>query len=144
GTVGQTVPVTDFAANFALYKKVFAAIQAGLIRSVHDCSDGGLWVALAESAMAGRLGFEADAAQAPQDPGLSDAGLLFGESQGRFVVSVPPEHTGAFETLLAGAACARIGTVTADTALRLRRADRTVIDTTIDAAFSAWRKPLDF
>jgi len=144
GVVGNGVPVTDFAANFALYKKVFAAIQAGLLNSVHDCSDGGLWVALAESALAGRLGLDVDAARAPQAGELTDAGLLFGESQGRFVVSVAPDKAAALEAALAGAAHARVGTVTEGPALIVRRGDRTLVSTTVDAAFTAWRKPLDF
>jgi phosphoribosylformylglycinamidine synthase len=144
GAVGNAVPVTDFAANFALYKKEFAAIQAGLVRSAHDCSDGGLWVALAESAMAGRLGFSVDVGLAPQSADLSDAGLLFGESQGRFVVSVSPKNAKAFESTLAGSAFAKVGTVTESPALHVRRTDKILIDTTVDAAFTAWRKPLDF
>src|SRR5690606_1838892 len=64
--IGNGVPKTDFAANLALYKKLSAAIGAGLLRSVHDVSDGGLWVALAESAIGGRLGFDLDTGLAPQ------------------------------------------------------------------------------
>ena len=144
GAVGNTVPTTDFAANFALYKKVFAAIQGGLVRSVHDCSDGGLWVALAESALAGRLGLNVDAGLAPQDGSLSDTGLLFGESQGRFVVSLAPDKVASFEAALAGSAFARVGAVTEAPSLIVRRGDRNLVSTTVDAAFTAWRKPLDF
>src|SRR5690606_30192501 len=130
--------------NFALYKKVSAAIRSGLVRSMHDCSDGGLWVALAESAMAGRLGIDVDAARTPQSGTLSDAGVLFGESQGRFVASVAPGLAAAFEAALAGSSFARVGAVTAGPALVVRRGDRTLVSTTVDAAFTAWRKPLDF
>jgi phosphoribosylformylglycinamidine synthase len=144
GAIGNGVPVTDFTANLALYRKVFAVIQKGLVRSVHDCSDGGLWVALAESAIGGRLGFEADLSLAPQDGGISDVALLFGESQGRFVVSVSPKNAAAFEETLQGSAFARIGSVADSPALRVRRGDKTLIDTSVDAAFAAWRKPLDF
>jgi phosphoribosylformylglycinamidine synthase len=141
------VPVTDFAANFSLYQKLFAVIQSGLARSVHDCSDGGLWVALAESAIAGRLGMDVDVALEPVgalELEVSDHALLFGESQGRFVVSVAPDRAAAFEKTLDGSAFSLIGTVTADDALRVRRGTRTLIDTTVDEAFTAWRKPLDF
>ncbi len=147
GAVGTAVPVTDFAANFALYKKLFAVIQQGLARSVHDCSDGGLWVALAESALGGRLGMDVNVALEPVgklELEVSDLALLFGESQGRFVVSVTPENAAAFEKLLAGSAFSLVGTVMADNALRVRRGTRTLIDTTVDEAFTAWRKPLDF
>ncbi len=144
GAVGNAVPVTDFATNLALYTKLSAAIRAGLARSVHDVSDGGLWVALAESAIGGRLGCDVDLALAPQDKGVSDLGLLFGESQGRFVVSVSPDKAADFEAALQGSAFARVGAVTETPALRVRRDDATLVDTTLDAAFAAWRKPLDF
>jgi phosphoribosylformylglycinamidine (FGAM) synthase-like enzyme len=114
---------------------------------VHDCSDGGLWVALAESALGGRLGMDVDVALEPVgtiELEVSDHALLFGESQGRFVVSVSPEKAAAFEAALTGSAFSRVGTVTADDALRVRRGTRTLIDTTVDEAFTAWRKPLDF
>jgi phosphoribosylformylglycinamidine synthase len=144
GAIGNGVPVTDFAVNLALYRKVFAAIQKGLIRSAHDCSDGGLWVALAESAIGGRLGLEADLSLAAQAAGVSDVALLFGESQGRFVVSVSRDNAADFEDTLRGSAFARVGSVTETPALKLRRGDKTLIETTVDAAFGAWRKPLDF
>jgi phosphoribosylformylglycinamidine synthase len=151
--VGNGVPRTDFAANLALYKRLHAAISAGLPRSVHDVSDGGLWVALAESAIGGRLGFDVDVASAPvgaldssspQDPDLSDAALLFGESQGRFVVTVAPDKALEFEKTLAGSPCARIGTVTGGRNLTVRRGNFVLIDTPLKDAFAKWRRPLDF
>jgi phosphoribosylformylglycinamidine synthase II len=142
--VGNAVPRTDFTANLALYRRLHAAIVAGLPRSVHDVSDGGLWVALAESAIGGRLGFDVDAALAPQDADITDAGLLFGESQGRFVVTVAPDKAAAFEAALAGSACARVGTVTSGNKLSLRRGNFMLIETSIEDAFAKWRRPLDF
>jgi phosphoribosylformylglycinamidine synthase len=61
---------------------------AGGVRAVHDLSDGGLAVAVAEMAMRGGVGatMAPDAAQ-----GLASHGFLFGEDQGRYLLAVPPE-----------------------------------------------------
>ncbi|QDK70969.1 phosphoribosylformylglycinamidine synthase subunit PurL [Lactococcus protaetiae] len=70
---------------------VLAAIKAGLVESAHDLSEGGLAIALAESAFAGNLGvtvkFDATDAQ------------LFSETQGRFILSVSADKTADFEKL---------------------------------------------
>ena len=58
-------------------------IRAKLIVSAHDVADGGLYVALAESAMAGNLGFAIET-----DSEIRKDAFLFGEAQGRIVGSV--------------------------------------------------------
>ena len=100
------------------------AARRGLLASAHDCSEGGLAVALAESCIAGGLGFRgepaafaaltADAARAG-DPRRSDA-VLFGEGQSRIVVSCAPEDEAAVADLAAELAvpCRRIGAVGGD------------------------------
>ncbi len=70
------------------------AIGSGLIRSAHDCSDGGLAVALAECCIQGGLGFTGTA----KVLGRWDA-ALFGEAQSRIVVSLKPEDLPALEQL---------------------------------------------
>lgn len=76
------LPTIDLAAERKLQKLVLAAHAEGLLASAHDCSDGGLAVALAESSILGDCGLEGVA----EIPGRVDASL-FGEAQGRIVVS---------------------------------------------------------
>jgi len=54
--VGNNVPKVDAACALKMYRALNKAIEAGLIASCHDCSDGGLAVALCETAFAGSLG----------------------------------------------------------------------------------------
>jgi phosphoribosylformylglycinamidine synthase len=61
----------------------------GLVTACHDLSDGGLMVALTEMALAGNIGCMLD------DPGAPRHGLLFGEDQGRYVVTCDPANTKA-------------------------------------------------
>ena len=70
------------------------AISIGMAASAHDCSDGGLGVALAESSIAGGLGFHG----AFKVAGRWDA-ALFGEAQSRVVVSLRPDYLGELERM---------------------------------------------
>ena len=55
-----TAPAVDGEANLRLYRTMHKAIQTGLLRSAHDCSEGGLLVALAESCIGGMVGMTAE------------------------------------------------------------------------------------
>jgi len=102
GCVGGAPPPVDLAAERRLQRFLVAAIGAGLIRSAHDASDGGLGVALAEACMggpyAGRvLGARLDLRG--YAPGLSPSALLFAEDHGRVVLSLPFEQRQALATV---------------------------------------------
>jgi phosphoribosylformylglycinamidine synthase len=91
GDVAGAPPRVDLAGEKKLIDALLEAIRAGTVRSAHDCADGGLAVALAESTMMERArptGAEIDLS-AWQD--LPLRALLFGEAQGRVVVSTPDE-----------------------------------------------------
>ena len=70
------------------------AIDEGLVRSAHDCSDGGLAVALAECCIQGGVGFVGDRGES----GRWDA-VLFGEKQSRIVVAVADSNAGRLEDI---------------------------------------------
>lgn len=102
------------------YRAVHRAIAAGLVQACHDCSEGGLAVALAEMCLAGRLGAVVELAALPGAAGLPDDAALFAESAGRLVLEVRPPDAEAFESLLAGVPHARIGHVRLATELVVR------------------------
>ena len=79
------VPALDLGAARRLNDFLVEAARRRLLCSAHDCAEGGLAVALAESALAGRLGVELEF-----DLNLSPAAALFGESQSRAVLSARP------------------------------------------------------
>ena len=76
------VPALDLGEARRLNDFLVQAARRRLLSSAHDCAEGGLAVALAESALAGGLGVDLEF-----DPGLSPAAALFGESQSRAVLS---------------------------------------------------------
>lgn len=92
---GSPTPYFDLQEEYEVQAAVKGLIQQGLIQSAHDCSDGGLFVALAESAMAGNLGFDIDT-----DSSIRKDAFLFGEGQSRIVVTVKIENEDAFTEML--------------------------------------------
>jgi phosphoribosylformylglycinamidine synthase len=110
GLTAGDAPHLDLAEEQAVQAAALALIRAGLVRSAHDVSDGGLAVALAESALYAGLGAEVTL-HAPD--GMRLDALLFGEAQSRIVLTVPPEHAAEAERLVRSQAAGltRIGTV---------------------------------
>ncbi len=83
-------PVIDLDLERRVQQLCRRLVREGLARAAHDCSDGGLAVALAESAILGGVGFQGGPALA-QLPSRWDA-ALFGEKQSRIIVALPPER----------------------------------------------------
>ncbi len=97
GVVAGRPPALDLDRERALHRFLIEAARADLLGSAHDCGDGGLGVALAESAIAGRTGF---AVSLPGD--LPPHVALFSESASRAVVTVSPDRSFELEDLAAG------------------------------------------
>ncbi len=110
--VSNQVPQVRAEQAKELYQRLHAAIMEGVIASCHDCSDGGLGIALAESAFAGGLGMEVDLRKVPAEGIERDDYLLFSESQSRFVVTVHPAKQKAFLSMMKGISLGEIGKVT--------------------------------
>jgi len=147
GLMGNKVPRVDAKAALALYGKLGEAMERGLVRSAHDCSDGGLFVALAEVAMAGRLGAAVDLAKIPVEagaPALNIGQKLFSESQSRFVITVRPSDQAAFEATMGRLPAALAGEITAAPVLALRDDKTPVLSAGLDEMFEKWRRPLDW
>lgn len=106
------VPALDFAKERATHDAVRALIQSRLVKSAHDCSEGGLAVALAESCLSNpehQIGATIDVSAS----GLSLDQIFFNETQGRIVISINPTHLGAVLMLLElrGIPAQKLGTV---------------------------------
>ena len=127
GKVEGRIPDVDFDLEIRLQAAVREAIHRGLLKSAHDCAEGGLAVTLAESAIAsgspGGSGF-ADPARAglgrarllgadiSLEAAVRDDLMLFGEGPSRIVVSVAPDKLAEFQTLAGDLVVGRLGTVT--------------------------------
>jgi len=145
GLIGNRVPRVNAGRARSLYRKLFEAIQRGLIRSCHDCSDGGLGVALAETAFAGGFGMEIDLGKVPQSGLDRNDFILFSETPSRFVVTIDPTKKRNFDALLGDAVYGEIGVVSQSRIVRMMGLQKkTVIEADIDDLKEAWQKPLRF
>ena len=104
-------PACDVEQEKRTIDVLLAAIRSGLVSSAHDCSEGGLGVALAECCIANpesESGAEIDLSRWAH---LPNRAVLFGETQGRFIISTSdPAHIEAIARN-GGVSCTRIGTV---------------------------------
>ncbi len=109
GIKASPAPAFSLDEEYAMQQAVKQLILDKQIASAHDVSDGGLFVTLAESAMAGNVGFSITT-----DAAIRTDAFLFGESQSRVVVSVKPEKQAAFEAAVqqSGVAFSQLGSVT--------------------------------
>jgi phosphoribosylformylglycinamidine synthase len=145
GHIGTRVPKVDAKRALNLYQCLCRAIEQGLVRSCHDCSDGGLGIALAESACAGGLGMMIDLKKVPAAKITRNDVLLFSETQSRFVASVSPEKKQAFERCMHGAVCGEMGVVTREPQFRITGLNDTIIvDADIFVLKECWQKTLRF
>ncbi len=143
GFVGQSVPQVQPHTARERYLRLREAIYYGLISAAHDCSDGGLAVALAEMAFAGGLGMVIDLSAVPYEGENRADYILFSESASRIVVTVPREKQREFEKLFSGTTYALIGEVVAEPVLTVRNGrGETVIEENIFTLKACWQKPL--
>ena len=86
-------PRLDIDLERRVHAFVLDAVDAGLLRSAHDCAEGGIAVALAESCLLGDIGAQVAIEEIDTPQGLihGQAGILFGESQSRFLISFARE-----------------------------------------------------
>jgi len=135
------VPKPDPAVTLPLMRRLHQAARGGLVKSCHDCSEGGFAVALSEMVIGGSFGADVDIAKMPSD-GCGTLSLLFGESQGRFVAEVEPEAVERFEALFGGLPFACVGTVIPDFRVKIFRGEEPVCDIDGETLDASWRNTI--
>lgn len=111
-SMGNDVPLVNFKTALKTFESLSAAVKSGLVRSIHDCSEGGIGVALAEMAFSGGFGVTMRLDRVPLK-GKIDRNdfVLFSESHSRFVVEIEPAKQKQFETKLKGCSLSLVGQV---------------------------------
>ena len=140
GLIRGLPPALDLAREAALQRLLVDGAARGLMRSAHDCAEGGLAVALAECCFDGGLGVEVDVPAVPAgSPGYGDAATLFGESASRVVVSVDAGRLAELLELAAaaGVPARRIGVAGGDR-IRIAIDGRQVLDESRSEAEQIW------
>jgi phosphoribosylformylglycinamidine synthase len=142
GFIGNDVPKVNAPSARKLYIALEKAINEGVVASCHDCSDGGLAVALAESAFSGGLGMSIKLEKIPVENIRRSDTILFSESQSRFVVTVAPGNVARFEALMKGTVFADVGAVTQQQDFTVIDGEKVVLRAGIDELKDAWQKTL--
>lgn len=89
-------PYFNLEEEYRLQNTIRTCIGNRWVASAHDVSEGGIFVSLTESAMASQLGFKINTISS-----IRNDLFLFGESQGRAIITIAPENKNAFETFVA-------------------------------------------
>jgi phosphoribosylformylglycinamidine synthase len=133
---GALAPL-DLGMERRVQGAVRAAVAAGLVTATHDCAEGGLAVALAESCVTGPAPFGCEVTL--EGEGRADV-VLFGEGPSRVIVSVEPPQAREFEALMAESAIPWrwIGT-TGGEQLIIRRGERGIVSVGLGTIDDAWR-----
>jgi len=114
GYTGNSVPQVDFKLARTIFGKVHSLIRQRIVSACHDCSEGGLAVALAEMAFAGGRGARIELGALQEQSGIANiASVLFSESASRFIVEVPAGKEERFLKLTTGLPVCKLGTVEA-------------------------------
>jgi phosphoribosylformylglycinamidine synthase len=121
----------------------YKAVSQGLTETVHDCSDGGLAVSIAEMCIHSGLGAEINTTEIPRDKMLTDE-LLFSESNSRFIMTVSRKNLDEFLSLASkiGVKVAEIGRVTDTGELLMSDNKSRVLACGIEAMHKAWSDPI--
>ncbi|MFC1896993.1 phosphoribosylformylglycinamidine synthase subunit PurL [Chloroflexota bacterium] len=144
GFIGNSVPKVNPHLAKELMNKLSTATGKGLVRACHDCSDGGIGVAIAEMAFAGELGASINLASIQLGEPIDRADfILFSESNSRFLVEVAPDRQADFERIMDGVTLSNIGQVTDSKVLQIYglKGDR-VVSKSLGELKEAWQKPL--
>ena len=151
GLIGNCVPKVDTKKAKSLFDKLSLASSRGLIKAMHDCSDGGIGVAAAEMAFSGGLGMDLFLSEVPykaQNSKLKTQSsrndyILFSESNSRFIVEVEKKKQKEFEKIMKNFPFGLIGCASEKKDFRVHGTDGKIcIDSKLDILKEAWQKPL--
>ncbi|MHB8055310.1 MAG: phosphoribosylformylglycinamidine synthase subunit PurL [Candidatus Aminicenantales bacterium] len=129
-------PAVDLAREIAVHETLLEAIEEGLVRSAHDPSEGGLAVCAAECAFhsPGKTGCDLSF-----EGGIRPDAVLFGESHGRILLTVRPEHSGRVLKIAEkrGVPAGLVGT-TGGSSIRISHAGKRLVDLPLAEARALW------
>jgi len=151
GFIGNNVPKVSPKKAKLTFESLSKASSQGLIKAMHDCSEGGISVACAEMAFSGDLGMEIFLSEIPfkapyavrRTPYARNDTILFSESNSRFIVEIEKRNQKKFEQALKGIPFGLIGCISSKKEFKVHGLDGKVcIKADIGQLKEAWQKPL--
>lgn len=141
---GNSVPKLDFKLSYKTLTKIHSVIKKGYVRSIHDCSEGGIGVTIAEMVIGGRLGAVIYLEKIIKQGALRDDELLFSESNTRFLVEIQKQKKKSFEEYLEGIPFASIGKVEDSGKLTIYTHKRKVVNLDIKKMVKKWKGRIEW
>ncbi len=141
-TVAGQPPKVDVALELKVQAACRHGIRQGWIRSAHDCAEGGMAIALAESCISGQKGATVTLSSSQ----LRLDTVLFGEGGARILVSVAPTNQAEWERYCRShvGSIQQLGAVgTADSPLVIRKGDRTLVSLSVAHAADQWNNAIE-
>jgi phosphoribosylformylglycinamidine synthase len=139
---GGAVPKLDLTLEAAVQSACLEAAEAGLVASAHDCSDGGIAVALAENCFSS-LNHTAIGADISLDDALSTTSSLFSESPSRIIVSFPESNVVQLQEIADRLNCPfKVMGKVGGTRLRIHHSQREAVSIEVQQLEQAWRSSL--
>ena len=139
--IGGNVPsLPNPENNLNTYRTLSRTIRQGLVKTSHDCSEGGLGVAIAEMCIGGRIGATIDL------DGTGDSSLwarLWGESLGRFIIGVKPENEEKWLSEMTGHKVTYLGKTEQQNNLVISDGFDEIVNLDVEDLVSSWQKTLD-
>lgn len=136
-------PYLDLDEEKALQATLLKAIKQGLLRSAHDCSEGGLGVTLSESCISDKenmVGAQIDGL----DLDMRDDFLIFGEAQSRVVVSCDPKDVDKIEKIAKENKTAfKVIGKTGGDSLIIEKSGKKLVDLKLDKIHKAWYESIE-
>jgi phosphoribosylformylglycinamidine synthase len=142
GFIGNSVPHVDIKTARETMRALHIAMNQGLIRSCHDCSEGGIGVTLAEMAFAGGIGAVVDLVLVPTETEMRIDHILFSESNSRFIIEVREEDVNEVSYILGDVPYAVLGKTIDRDRLIIESSQGIVVDENIYDLKEAWQAPL--
>ncbi|MFA5770334.1 MAG: phosphoribosylformylglycinamidine synthase subunit PurL [Patescibacteria group bacterium] len=138
-SIGNSIPKVEARKNKKLYSDFYKVAQKQLISSAISITRGGLGVALAKTALAGKLGLEVSLNNLPGLVIRNDF-TLFSESQGRILVTINPKNKKAFEEIIKENVIKQIGQVTSNQKIIIKGLDnKTIINLDLEKIEKAYK-----
>ncbi|MCX7958058.1 MAG: AIR synthase-related protein, partial [Deltaproteobacteria bacterium] len=138
------VPLPHREINREIFYRLHNLMKMNIIKSCHDISDGGLAVALAESAFAGGLGAEIEIKEVPCTVEMREDFILFSETPGRFILTVGERERSQFENLMKGVPLCFLGYVSDSGIFTIKKDGKELIRENIENLMKSFLKTLDF
>jgi len=140
--IGNAVPEVDAEKNNKLYRDFAQAVRNDVVSSATSIHRGGLAVALAKTAMGGKIGLDVSLENL-SGTATRDDYALFSESQGRMVVTIASGNKKAFETAMEGNACSLIGIVNGEDFKIRGQKGNEIVNTKVNDMLSSYRSTFE-